>query len=314
MPDSTSAEAIENSVESAETLQKPQLVDADTTETSVDSTEPIDVESSEEPDMMKLLLGEDAEEPVETGKNVPEGQYLKLKERNKTMKQELDRLRSQQTQPQPAQPQVEAPLQTAPEPPDPDKYADGVHDAKYLKDFTQYQADVVTRAVQEQLVQKNAQMEADAYLSKYQERIDRSLPIANARIEELKQKDPGFKQRMENRYFMETLSKLPAEALTAIVESNSPESLVNYYTHKPERLQDLTRNSIDELLNLGQLIGKVNGVSGTRKTVSKPIKPIKSGKDTRKLHPIKDYAKYDHDSVDGHRKWEKDLEKFNTRS
>jgi hypothetical protein len=309
MPEPISAEANEISVESAETLQKPQLVDADTTETSVDSAEPIE-ESSE--DLMGLLL--DEEEPETTGKDVPEGQYLKLKDKNKLLKQELELLRSQKIQPQVPPAQVEAPPQTVAEPPNPESFTEGVYDPGYQKALMQYQAAEITKVVQEQLVQKNTQLEADAYLSKYQERIDRSLPTANARIEELKQKDAGFKQRMENPYFIQTLAKLPAESLAAISESSSPESIVNYYTFKPERLQALVNDSKEELLNLGTLIGKVNGAKGTRKAISKPIKPLKSGDNTKKLHPFKDYAKYDHDSVEGHRKWEKDVEKLNTRS
>jgi hypothetical protein len=308
MPEEISAEAKEISVESAETLQKPQLVDADTTKESVDSTEPIE-QNSEEPDMMELLLGEETE-PVDTGKNVPEGQYLKLKEKNKTLKQELEQLRAMSTATQP----TETPLQVVAEPPDPEKFTDGVYDKEYQKALTQYQADEVSRVVQEKLVQKEQQMEVSAYLAKYQERIDRSLPIANAKIEELKKKDAEFKQRIEAPTFQQTLAKLPAEALTAIVESSSPESLVNYYTLKPERLHSLTNNSIDEILNLGVLIGKVNGAKGTRKPASKPVVPLKSGDNKKKLHPFKDYDKYDHDSQAGHRKWEKDVEKLNTRS
>jgi hypothetical protein len=307
MPEENSAEAIENSVESAEALQKPQLVDADTTQTSVDSDESIE-KSSEEPDMMKLLLGEDA--PEATGKDVPEGQYLKLKDKNKLLKQELEMLRSQKVQPAPV---AEAPPQTVSEPPNPEKFTDGVYDPAYQKAYLEYQTAEITKVVQGQLAQKNTQLEAEAYLSKYQERIDRSLPNANARIEELKQKDAGFKQRMENPYIAQTLLKIPAESLAAISESSSPESIVNYYTFKPERLQALVNNSVDELLNLGTLIGKVNGVKGDRKPVSKPIKPLKSGDNTKKLHPIKDYDKYDHKSVTGHRKWEKDLDALHTR-
>jgi hypothetical protein len=313
MPDQISAEANEISVESAETLPKPQLVDADTTKTSVDSGEPIE-QSSEEPDMMKLLLGDDAEAPAtEEGKTVPEGQFLKLKDKNRTMKEELDRLRSQVTQPAPAQ-QAEVPLQQVAEPPDPEKFDDGVYNPDYQKALVQYQANEVKRIVDSQMVQNNNQVEANAYLSKYQERLDRVLPVANQRIEELKQKDTAFKQRLESPYFQQTLASLPAEAMTAIAESNSPESLLNYYTHKPERLYDLTKNSVDELLNLGMLIGKVNGVKGTRTTVSKPIKPLKSGDNPKKLHPVRDHAKYDHSTPEGHRKWEKDMEKLNTRS
>jgi hypothetical protein len=308
MPEPISAEANENSVESAETLQKPQLVDAETTEKTVDSVEPIE-QSSEEPDVMSLLLGDDVEEP-EDGKTVPEGQFLKQKQKLKSMKQELERLRNQVTQPAQV-PQQEVQLQKVAEPPDPAKFDEGVYDLKYQEALTQYQTNEITRAVQAQMAQKQAELEANAYLSKYQERLDRVLPIANQRIEELKQKDTEFKQRLETPYFQQTLAALPAEAITAIAETNSPESIVNYYTHKPERLHDLSKNSVDELLNLGMLIGKVNGVKSTRKTTSTPIKPLKSGEDTKKLHPIKDHAKYDHKTEAGRKKWLQDYNKLN---
>jgi hypothetical protein len=304
-----SAAAIENAVEDAGALQQLQSVDADTPKESVDS-EPIEKSSDgNEPDVMSVLLDED--EPSGDGKSVPEGQYLKLKASNKSLKNELDMLRSQISVP--AQ-QPSAPLQPTAEPPDPDTFEDGIYSKDYQKKFIEYQKSELARVVSEQFAQKQVELENNAYLSKYQERIDKTLPIANQKIEELKSKDSDFKLRMESPFIAKTLAELPAEALVTITECDSPESIVNYYTQKPERLMALSKNSVDELVNLGTLIGKIQGIKGTRKTKSKPITPIKAGENATKLHPIKDHDKYDHSTVAGHRKWERDMEKLNKRS
>lgn len=307
-----SAEAIENSVDSAETVEKTQLGVAGKPQEPVDSQEPIE-ESSTEPDIMEVLLGEEPE-LEDTGKTVPEGQYLKAKAKVNTLKQELERMRGQITQ-QTAYQQPEPQAQPAPvsEMPNPDNYDQGVYDPKYVSELMTYQKAEITKAVQDQLIRQNQDMERNAYLLKYQERIDRALPIANHKIEELASKDDGFKTRLNSNLVQSALTQLPPEIVASMSESPNPDIILDYYTRQPERLIALTRCDIDEVLNLGSIMGKVTAIKGHRKTVSKPINPVKSGDTSKKLHPIKDYDKYDHSTVEGHKKWERDLEEINKR-
>lgn len=313
-----SAETIETSVESAETLETTQLSSADATEetTSVDSTEPIEQSSEEEaPDsLLNALLGEDVDTPPDTsGKTVPEGQYLKLKSQHKTMKQELEALRAQSLQPQPAAPQQAPQLTVVAEPPDPEKYDLGTSDPQFMKDFTAYQKEEVVKAVQDQMAMQQQQAQATAYLSKYQTRVDSALPAANQKVEALRAKDAEFNQRMTSDRMRTLLNEIPPEIAASIVENENVDTILNYYSLKPDKLARLNKYNVDEVIDLGKILGKVEGAKNTRAPISKPIKPVKSGKSSTKWHPFKDHDKWNHDDPADHKRWEKAVDAFNKK-